>query len=84
MLLRAILAAKKPTLTGRLGGILEGLDVGVEGCASVDEIWSQVARESTDLIFASRELLEGNPADLVRSSRGLPESIRARSEEHTS
>ncbi|OHB75071.1 MAG: hypothetical protein A2W31_04775 [Planctomycetes bacterium RBG_16_64_10] len=74
MLLRAILAAKKPTLTGRLGGILEGLDVGVEGCASVDEIWSQVARESTDLIFASRELLEGNPADLVRSIRGLPEA----------
>jgi two-component system response regulator AtoC len=73
MLLRVILAAGKPGLTGRLGGILERLDVRVESCGSVDEIRSQVAREPTDLVFVGRELLEGNATEVVRSFRTLPD-----------
>ncbi|HUT13855.1 MAG TPA: sigma-54 dependent transcriptional regulator [Thermoguttaceae bacterium] len=74
MLLHAILATDKPSLAERLDNILVCLNVGVEGCASVDEIRAHAARESTDLIFVGRDLLAGNLDDVVRSFRSLPES----------
>jgi len=74
MLLRAILAAPKPALTAKLANVLTCLDVGVESCGSVEEIWPRAARESPDLIFASQGLLGENPADVVRSFRALPDA----------
>ena len=74
MLFRAIIAARDAGLAGRLAEILEPLDVRVEQCDSIEEIWAQVARESTDLIFAGREMFNGDMIELIRSLRGLPEA----------
>jgi DNA-binding NtrC family response regulator len=73
VLFRAIIAARNPGLAKRLAETLERLDVRVEQSHCMEEIWSQVARESTDFIFAGREILDGDAGELVRSLRGLPE-----------
>ncbi len=74
MLLRVLVAVKSEPLQVRLVRLLERADVLVQAIGRRKDLWTEVSRESCDLLVVSRPLLPDPPFDLIGSIRKLPES----------
>jgi DNA-binding NtrC family response regulator len=73
MLGHVLLAISDSRLRARLRRTLSQADMLVESVENRGELWSQLARSSSDMLLVSRTLVPEPAADTIASIRGLPD-----------
>ncbi len=74
MLGHVLLALSDARLRARIRRTLSQADMLVENVENRDELWSQLAKSSADMLVVSRALVPEPVAETIASLRGLPDS----------